>query len=141
MATLLVGAALVGGVRGDDAANDAKKLEGTWRPVAAELSSKKLPEAGYKAMTLVLKDGRYSYKFGDENDAGTYTVDPAKKPKAMDVTGSEGPNKGRTIPAIYELTGDTLKICYSLDGKTRPTAFVTKPDSKLFMVTYKREKR
>src|SRR4051794_40819519 len=35
----------------------------------------------------------------------------------MDITGTSGPNKGKTILAIYEQKGDTLRICYDLSGK------------------------
>jgi uncharacterized protein (TIGR03067 family) len=56
----------------------------------------------------------------------------------MDILGTEGPNKGKTFLAIYELTGDSLKICYDLEGKTRPTEFRTNPGTQLFLVLYKR---
>ena len=39
---------------------------------------------------------------------GRFTVDPAKKPKEMDVKPKDGPNKGKTVKAIYKLDGDTL---------------------------------
>jgi hypothetical protein len=53
---------------------------------------------------------------------------------------AEGPNKGKTIPAIYERDGDTLRVCYNLSGKNRPTEFKTKAGAQLFLVTCKREK-
>jgi uncharacterized protein (TIGR03067 family) len=76
---------------------------------------------------------------GSEPDKGTFKLDPSAKPKAIDITGTEGPNKGKTIPAIYELTDDTLTVCYNLGGKDRPTEFKTKAGTQLFLVTYKRE--
>jgi hypothetical protein len=54
--------------------------------------------------------------------------------------GTDGPNKGKTFLAIYELDKDSLKVCYDLSGKARPTEFKTKPDTTLFLVTYTREK-
>ena len=45
----------------------------------------------------------------------------------MTITGTEGPNHGRTFPAIYELKGDTLRICYDLSGAKRPTEFKSIP--------------
>ena len=36
-------------------------------------------------------------------------LDPSKKPKAIDITQLSG--KGETIPGIYSIDGDTLKIC------------------------------
>ena len=58
----------------------------------------------------------------------------------MDITGTEGPNKGKTFLAVYELDGDTLRICYDLSGKSRPTEFKTTEGTQLFLVSYKREK-
>ena len=50
-------------------------------------------------------------------------------------------DKGPAILAIFEPDGDTLRICYDLSGKARPTEFSTKEGTKLFLVTYKREER
>ena len=63
------------------------------------------------------------------------------KPKELDITGTDGPNKGKTILAIYERTDDTLQVCYDLSGKNRPTEFKTTEGAPLFLVTYKRDKR
>jgi uncharacterized protein (TIGR03067 family) len=73
-------------------------------------------------------------------DQGTVKLDASAKPKAMDITGTEGPNKGKMIPAIYERDGDTLRVCYNLNGKGRPTEFKTEKGTQLFLVTYTREK-
>jgi uncharacterized protein (TIGR03067 family) len=58
----------------------------------------------------------------------------------MTITGTDGPNKGKTFLAIYERDGDTLKVCYDLSGKAHPTEFKTAQGTQLFLVTYKREK-
>ena len=42
--------------------------------------------------------------------------------------------------AIYELNGDTLRICYDLSGSKRPTEFKTAAGTKLYLVTYNRKK-
>jgi uncharacterized protein (TIGR03067 family) len=125
----------------DAAKDDAKNLEGTWLVVSAEVDSVKLPEETAKSIKLVLKGDHYQVILGEGTDEGTFKVLPDKSPKAMDITGTKGPNKGKTYKAIYELKDDTLKICYGLDGKQRPTDFSTKADSKRFLVTYKRQKR
>jgi hypothetical protein len=57
----------------------------------------------------------------------------------MDIVGTEGPNKGKTFPAIYELEGDTLRICYALEGTKRPTEFKVTGE-KVLLVTYKKTK-
>jgi uncharacterized protein (TIGR03067 family) len=67
-------------------------------------------------------------------------IDTSKKPKTMDIIGAEGPNKGKTFLAIYELNGDTLRVCYNLGGKERPAEFKTTKDSLVFLATYQRAK-
>ena len=58
----------------------------------------------------------------------------------MTITGTEGPNQGKTFPAIYELKGDTLRICYDLSGAKRPTEFKSIAGTRLYLVTYNRKK-
>jgi uncharacterized protein (TIGR03067 family) len=121
-------------------AKDGEAIQGDWLPAEAELAGHKFPDEVRKAIRLVIKDDTYTATVGKEPDRGTIKLKPAEKPKALDVIGVEGPNKGKTFPAIYELDGDTWRICYDLSGKSRPTEFKTKADSLLFLVTYKREK-
>ena len=115
------------------------ELNGTWKPVEVELGGVKLPEAAFAAWRLELDKGKYALKGAESPDSGTYAVDAAKKPATMDVTGVDGPNKGKTYPCIYELKGDTLRICYDLSGKKRPSEFRTEKQTKLYLVTYKKE--
>ena len=102
---------------------DAKVIEGSWTPVKAELGGKPMADAILKTISLKLTDGKYEVIAGGNPDKGTYTLDAAAKPKSMTVTGTDGPNKGKTFPCIYELKGDTLRICYDLSGTKRPTEF------------------
>ncbi len=136
--SLLLSLALT--VRGDDT-KDREAMSGTWLPETAELAGKKFPDEVRKTMKLVLKDDKYTVMVGDKSDKGTVKLNSAAKPKELDITGSEGPNKGKSILAIYELDGDTLRVCYDLGGKNRPTDFTTKEGTLRFLVTYKREKK
>ena len=121
-------------------AKDGDNLQGTWLPSTAELGGKMFPDEVRKSIKLVVKDDKYTVTVGKEADQGTVKLNPSAKPKEMDITGTDGPNKGKTFLAIYELDGDTLRVCYDLSGKARPTEFKTKADTQLFLVTYKREK-
>jgi uncharacterized protein (TIGR03067 family) len=122
------------------AKDDAKKLQGSWKPVTAELGGKPFPKEVLQTMKLVLADGKYTVTVGQQTDEGTVKLGPAQKPRAMDIVGTKGPNRGKTIPAIYELKGTTLRICYNLGGKARPKEFKTKAGTRLFLVEYKRQK-
>ena len=126
-------------VRGGDA-KDGETLDGTWLPATAELGGNPFPDEVRQTLKLVVKGNKYTVTVGKAVDQGTVKVNPAVKPKEMDITGTEGPNKGKTILAIYERDGDTLRVCYDLTGKNRPTEFKTREGTALFLVNYKREK-
>src|SRR5437588_6948010 len=123
-----------------DRHDDAKAVQGTWTPAKAELAGQPMAEAVLKSISLKLDNGKYEVFVGDKPDKGTYTLDSTSKPKSMTITGTEGPNQGKTFPAIYELKGDTLRICYDLSGAKRPTEFKSTAGTRLYLVTYNRKK-
>ena len=120
--------------------DDTKAVQGNWKPVKAELAGQPMTDDILKSISLKLDNGKYEVFVGDKPDKGTYTLDSATKPNSITVTGTEGPNKGKTFPAIYELKGDTLRICYDLSGAKRPTEFKSVAGTKLYLVTYVRAK-
>src|SRR5438094_2694193 len=102
MIRLLVAVVLLACASAGWAADEKKdSIDGTWLPAEAELAGKPFPEEVRKSMKLVIKDGKYTVTVGQAVDKGTVKVMPAEKPKAMDVTGTEGPNTAKTFPAIY----------------------------------------
>ena len=121
--------------------DDAKAVQGSWSPAKAELAGKAMPDAVLKSISLKLENGKYEVSVGGKPDNGTYTIDPTTKPKSMSITGTDGPNKGKTFLAIYELKNDTLRVCYDLSGAKRPTEFKSDADNKLYLVTYTRAKK
>jgi uncharacterized protein (TIGR03067 family) len=137
--SLLAGCALAA-----RAADDLQAMSGTWKPAKAELAGQPLPPPVLMAIALKMDGANYEVivvtEKGPSPDKGTVTIDPVAKPKGMTVTGVTGPNAGKTFPAIYELTGDTLRICYDLSGANRPTEFKTAPGTKLYLVDYQRAK-
>lgn len=137
---LMLGFSLVAGLTtmADALTNDVVTVQGNWKPAVAELGGHPLSEALLKSISLKLADGKYEVLVGTEPDRGTYTIDPAATPKRMTIQGTEGPNQGRTFPAIYEINGDTLRICYDLAGAHTPAAFKTVAGTKLYLVTYRR---
>ena len=120
--------------------DDAKAVQGNWKPAKAELAGQSMTDAVLKSISLKLDNGKDEVFVGDAPDRGTYTVDSTTKPKSMTITGTAGPNSGKTFPAIYELKGDTLRICYDLSGAKRPSEFKTIAGTQLYLVTYNRKK-
>jgi uncharacterized protein (TIGR03067 family) len=88
---------------------------------------------------VTFEGDKYTVKKGDEViQVGKQKLDPSKSPKASDVTVVEGPNKGAVMLGIYEISGDTLKVCFDPEGKKRPTEFKSASGSETFVVVHKR---
>lgn len=107
------------------ATKPASELEGVWVVASAELAGTPLPPEMTSTITLTITGDAYTVTLGDTVDKGTLKVDSSAVPKTIDITGADGPNKGKVIPCIYEKSGDTLTICYNLAGPERPTQFAT----------------
>jgi uncharacterized protein (TIGR03067 family) len=123
-----------------DSKDDLKAMQGTWRPTSGESAGKAMASDVLKKTKLVIKDNKYTVTVGEDPDHGTLKIDASRMPKTMDIVSTGGANKGRRILAIYEIDGDTMKICYDLSGKVRPKEFKTAPGSQLFFATYRLEK-
>lgn len=121
-----------------DSKRELELMRGTWVIESAELGGEKTD--AFKGRTLVIEKDKYTVKVGESIDKGILKLDPDKSPRAMDIVGKEGPNKGKTIVAIYELKDDAMQICYALEGTTRPTEFSSQGGKTLFLVHYKRQK-
>lgn len=131
------------GVRADEKADVAKELtkfQGTWTFESVEAGGKKLPADQFKGMTVTFEGDKYAVKIGDMVvEAATLKLDLSKSPKTFDSTVTFGPNKGKVYLAIYEMSGDTLKVCFDPEGKKRPTEF--KGESGAQLVVHKRVKK
>jgi uncharacterized protein (TIGR03067 family) len=140
----LVAAWLVAAERADSVKEELKRLQGTWTPVSGSYSGKKLSAAAVQQEArLVIQGGRFTLQRPkDEAWKGTVTVNPAKKPKTLDLKITEGEDKGETFEGIYELQGDTLKVCYNtaLGLGDRPTSFDSGLSKGLLLVVFKRGK-
>ena len=134
---VIIGAAVVNLLAAEP--QDNKPLRGDWIPVNAELGGQPMADEVLKSISMKLGDGTYEVLAAGKPDKGTYEIEPAAKPKGMVIRGTEGPNKGRTIPAIYEVNGKTLRICYDLSGAQRPKEFKSVAGTRLYLVTYQRK--
>lgn len=144
LALLAVGF-LLGADAKEDAAKEMKKLEGSWKVTATKVGGKSLPEKVFEGDRMVIKGNRLTMVSGEKKKGSldfTFTIDPAKKPKHIDLTDAV---MKKTVPCIYALTGDELTICIPLVEKAkgeapkRPQSLDAK-DKPQICFTAKREK-
>ena len=122
---------------GDDK-KGADKLQGAWTATSwkrgdAEVAKEKL------ATELVIAKDKYEYPKGINriSKSGTFKVDAAKG--TIDFTPDDGPAKGKTLPGIFKVDGDTLTLCFTGAGNERPKDFKT-ADRGVVLATYVKKK-
>jgi uncharacterized protein (TIGR03067 family) len=134
---------LLVGADNEKAANqEYARFQGVWRFALIEVDGVKQDEAPLATNKLIIsKDGRYVIVQGDRITHGILKLDPTKTPKHYDVTVTNGSAKGLTCSGIYEIDGDTYKICVPLRGKDRPRDFDSKPGGGCLFHVFKRENK
>ena len=125
----------------DKGKGDVEKLTGIWTCVSGANDGKPLSDETVKELKLTLTADRYKTELGKQVlFDSTYKVDATKNPGHIDIIGTEGENKGKAAQGIYAFEGDTLKLCYTMPGKARPTSFESKLDSGATLTVWKRSK-
>lgn len=116
--------------------------EGVWKPIAAVLGGNKLPPAALEPITLKIIGDNYEVTItGEGPDKGTCKQDLSTSPKRMTITSTNGPNRGKTFLAIYEMKdANSMRVCYDLSGKDFPKEFKAPKDTQLYLVGYRRQK-
>ncbi len=137
-------AALTATGRGEDAKDPVKgdlaRMQGRWECESLEQDGKAAPRRDTRNRTLFFGGDRFLLRNGAEVlQAGTAKLD-SDAAHGLDMAITAGTFRGVTMLGIYELKGDTLKVCLDTAGRDRPSEYKTSPDSGLMVATYKREK-
>jgi uncharacterized protein (TIGR03067 family) len=130
-------------VKADDKdKKDSDALQGTWRVQSQTISGAKLPEKDAKEYTYVFKGENYTQFEGRKKQvSGKFKLEAGKSPKVIAMTMQSGKEKGITDLWIYDLDGDTLKMCTNdEDSKKLPTDFTSEKGSDRTLLVLKREK-
>jgi len=123
----------------ESAADPLAPFQGTWEIVSVEKDGSALPQDDIGGMTVMISGSAYKLINKDNVSKGTFSLDASKDPKQMDVHHQSESGDDQTMPAIYDVSSDTMRVCYNPEGGTRPTSFSTKPDSPFLSVVYKRK--
>ncbi len=134
-AVLVVGAPVP---KADPVTEELKKFQGRWKLTAAEFNGQPVSPEDVKTASLVVEGEQFTLMIGNETHKGKFTVDPGKKPRAIDVEFTEGTLKGGKVPGIYEIEGDTRKSCFTRFPDRRPTDFAGGQDR--YVWVWKRDK-
>jgi uncharacterized protein (TIGR03067 family) len=125
----------------DTAKEELEKLNGVWRAESVTEDGKEMSADDLKTVRLIVNGKEYTYARGTNFIKGTHKLDPSKKPRAIDAVRSSGADKGKTLKGIYELKGDSFKVCFAAPGKDRPKEFTAKKGSGNRLIVMKRAKK
>lgn len=138
---LVIAAALLatGLVAAGDADKESKQFQGTWEVLFIEAGGTKAAAGKINpgGIRIVIAGDKFKFLYPKEKEGDwdlTFKLDPAKKPKQIDLTNLNGPFKGQPVLGIYAWEGTSLKLCFPDDpenDKTRPKAFGTAKGSTL----------
>ena len=118
----------------------AVKTEGTWKMKSATMAGTPFPDAVADSISLKLAGDTYLVMVGESPDKGTCKVDTSTNPMLMTIVGTEGPNAGKTILAIFEMPEpSTLRVSYDLSGMAFPTSFESTAENGYYSATYVRQ--
>ena len=106
--------------RGDDAA--PKGLDGAYKALALVRDGKDAPAEVVAATTMKVAGDELTITVKDKIFPAKIKLDAAKKPAHVDVSPSDGPDKGRTFPGIYKIEKGELVLSFAETGD-RPTEF------------------
>jgi uncharacterized protein (TIGR03067 family) len=122
---------------------EAARIAGTYDVVHFERDTRPMAANELKTMLVVLtKEGGGSFRYGNDTFGSNLKIDPAKKPREVDSTYTNGSWKGQTIKGIYKVEKDGgVTFCYAEPGMARPTKFETAVNSRLTLYTLKRVKQ
>jgi len=120
---------------------DTTLFQGEWAMVSGVAEGAPIPDAACKQIRQVFKGDQMTGTI-----SGTmywklkFVIDPSKSPKTIDYAITGGPAAGSRQMGIYEIDGDTCKLCVGKLNGGRPKSFDAGPHSGDTASTWKRVK-
>jgi uncharacterized protein (TIGR03067 family) len=118
---------------------ELEKLQGTWLIQTLEMDGAVVAGAAGMGAKITIENDKFTTTGMGATYRGTLKIDAKTAPKKLDMAFLEGPERGNSSLAIYELDGDSWKLCLGLTGKDRPTDFATRPGSGHVLETLARQ--
>jgi uncharacterized protein (TIGR03067 family) len=120
-----------------DSADDTKKWQGTWKLVSCTYDG----EPQMADMQWIVNGDHYNIRLDGhlQEDPNTITLDASNK--HIDVFHHYTPpgTYGGSLKGIYEISGDSLTVCYDLTAQGYPKSFDAKRGSRQVLYKFRRE--
>ena len=134
---LLAVALLAPALGADEVDNELAKMQGRWTVERLEENGKAEPAEEIKKFTINIDGTKFAVNMDGREESMKLQIDPDRSPKWINLTPEFGDDKGKTAKGIYELQGDTLRICARPKGGDRTTKFVSEQGTMLLVLKRK----
>ncbi|HZN36409.1 MAG TPA: TIGR03067 domain-containing protein [Pirellulaceae bacterium] len=134
--TILFAGLLTSGLIGAAAADDKQQWQGTWTMVSCIANG----ESTEGNVQWVVSGDAYKIRIDGKLGSDRYPFQLDASKKRIDVNHHDTPpgTWGGKLKGIYEIKGDTLKVCYDLKGQRYPTSFAAGPGSGQVIYQFRR---
>lgn len=119
---------------------DLKEIEGTYSVIALEKGGMPAQKDLTQKMKVVFKGENMTIQIGEDEKKAKIVADSSKQPRTMDITPSDGPEKGKIFPAIYKIEKGELTLVFTEKGD-RPKEFKSEPAEVILLKLKKDEKK
>jgi len=118
---------------------DLDLLQGAWTVTTLEMDGQQVPSEMLGGARIIVQGNRFSSTGMGATYEGTLELDASVVPRQIDMKFAAGPEKGNMNPGIYEVQGNTLKLCLATRGDARPSSFASAAGSGVAFETLTRE--
>jgi uncharacterized protein (TIGR03067 family) len=120
-----------------DSADDSRSWQGTWRLVACTYDG--APQM--TDMEWIVDGDHYTIRLNGQSHEDPYTFKLDGSRKQIDVFHHETPpgTSGGSLKGVYEINGDSLKVCYDVTGQRYPDSFDANRGSRQVLYQFRRE--
>jgi uncharacterized protein (TIGR03067 family) len=109
------------------------KLQGKWRVERIEENGVAEPDDEAKRFLLTFKGTRIDVQLRGQTEHTDFTINPEKSPKEIDMIPQYGDDKGKVFRGIYEIDGDSVRICATPLAE-RPKKFASEQGTLLLIL-------
>jgi uncharacterized protein (TIGR03067 family) len=118
------------------------EIEGEWEMVSAVFNGAPMDESMVQWCRRITQGDITTVVAGPQTMLkARFTLDSTPNPRHIDYLNLHGSTKGKLQAGIYELRGNSLRICIAPPGKERPKEFSSSPKDGRSFTTWRRSNR